>query len=813
MSSRVPNVQPKKLTPFLGSGELIDRSHLLQLLTAHKGRKCSVIQAPMGSGKTVLLSQFYKEQTTTRPTAWLSLDKDDVEPARFFLHLSQAIQKAIPEFNRQVIYQTDHAAPSQSRILTRLFMDGLNSLSVAPIVIIDNLHFLQNSPWRDTLVQLIEESQHCYWLLADRNQNTLNTGSWKNNPAYFFIDQNQLYFNEQELRDFLQRTNTDSDIEPFCNLIQRYTQGWPAGIKLGQLYLNNVGSTFTIDNNVNGMQLFREIANKVIDSLPEETQYFLVNTCFLDHFNLDLCSSVICRSNCESILSELEDTAFFIEKASNEDLCYQYHPYIRKLLQERFQTQNSDFNNRLISKASLWLTENNYRELACKTAEQHSVNSYFTEYLRQCFVHWLRQGQVKSIFNWFHEHQDSQLLDVEEIKISWCWALTLSGDINAAEQALQQHFPTEITEGSALVANTQVLLATIRLFKNEISNETKALLNELYKQAYVSNEIRASINNVFAQHYTNIGDFVLAQEYAEKAYRISEQQDNVFTLAITVYIKVRLLYLNNDIHQALAECEHHLTSNQFQSQPVVQSLLGSLKVYLHYISDNPPHTQHLSYQLLSHCEPGLSIDLQYYLYTPILRTQIREGNLQAAVEMLEFLEATARSSGSHLYIAEVLYEKIRFAIITDNQSKLEELQVEFNILDYANQYLTDKSQPWATRERYIKSAIILLISKKQYDQASKLAFELLSLNVEQGYPISHLPISALHAWLNFCQGQRNMAFTRVNAILDQAEPSGLLLGLFDDIPNVAEMLNQAIAENQILNPTHLEKLLQVGFGE
>src|SRR5687767_6364287 len=54
------------------------------------GRKLTLISAPAGFGKTTLVSEWVA--SCGRPTAWLSLDEDDSDPARFLTYLITALQ-------------------------------------------------------------------------------------------------------------------------------------------------------------------------------------------------------------------------------------------------------------------------------------------------------------------------------------------------------------------------------------------------------------------------------------------------------------------------------------------------------------------------------------------------------------------------------------------------------------------------------------------------------------------------------------------------------------------------------------------------
>src|SRR6478672_598292 len=76
---------------------LVTRSVLHDRLTAGAGKRLTVVVGSAGSGKSVLLSNW----VATRPpgvTSWLSCDKADVDPVRFWSGFIEAARAMAPEF-------------------------------------------------------------------------------------------------------------------------------------------------------------------------------------------------------------------------------------------------------------------------------------------------------------------------------------------------------------------------------------------------------------------------------------------------------------------------------------------------------------------------------------------------------------------------------------------------------------------------------------------------------------------------------------------------------------------------------------------
>src|SRR5687768_8853048 len=85
-----------KLRPPPVRAGLIPRSRLDALLeSGAQGRLC-LIDAPAGSGKTTLLAQWCLADQPSRRVAWVSLDRDDDDPVRFWTYVIEAFRTVQP---------------------------------------------------------------------------------------------------------------------------------------------------------------------------------------------------------------------------------------------------------------------------------------------------------------------------------------------------------------------------------------------------------------------------------------------------------------------------------------------------------------------------------------------------------------------------------------------------------------------------------------------------------------------------------------------------------------------------------------------
>src|SRR6266571_2355009 len=89
-----PDIVPStKLVPPRSARATLRREPLLaRLRQAVEVRPLTLVSAPAGFGKTTLLAEL-KRDPGALPMAWLSIDEDDQDPARFMRAVVAALQR------------------------------------------------------------------------------------------------------------------------------------------------------------------------------------------------------------------------------------------------------------------------------------------------------------------------------------------------------------------------------------------------------------------------------------------------------------------------------------------------------------------------------------------------------------------------------------------------------------------------------------------------------------------------------------------------------------------------------------------------
>ena len=104
-------VATKLHIPTLRVG-MVPRDRLVAQLLAGAERRLTLVCAPAGWGKTVLLAQWHASAEERRPFAWVQLDPNDDDPVRLWRHVIGALRTVEPDIGDQALGALPVAGPA-----------------------------------------------------------------------------------------------------------------------------------------------------------------------------------------------------------------------------------------------------------------------------------------------------------------------------------------------------------------------------------------------------------------------------------------------------------------------------------------------------------------------------------------------------------------------------------------------------------------------------------------------------------------------------------------------------------------------------
>jgi len=397
-------IQTKLFKPGLVA-DLVQRPHLVNRLNAGLRRKITLVSAPAGFGKSTLVLSWLA--TCERPSVWISLDENDNDLFLFLNYLIAAIRSRYPQScqETQELIKGDRL-PDPRSIATFLVNDIVHNAE-SFIIAMDDYHLIQDEEIHQFMTSLIKnQPEQLHLVITSRADPTLPIPWLRASHQLTEIRSTDLRFSKQEAELFFQSV-VDISIDPtVAGGIYQNAEGWIVGLRLAALSMQSGSDPVELLNSFRGGTsdfVTDYLVSEVLDHQPEEIRKFLLHTCILDRFNLNLCEAIysgfnretgkptvsdIVDSSVSALLSEIKRKNLFLISIDYEQNWYRYHNLFRKMLESQLLNYfSSEQVGWLNYQASLWFREHGYLgeairyaiqandvDMAVNIVEEHSRN-------------------------------------------------------------------------------------------------------------------------------------------------------------------------------------------------------------------------------------------------------------------------------------------------------------------------------------------------------------------------------------------------------------------------------------------------------
>src|SRR5829696_6465479 len=212
------------------------RPRLLQQLAEGTARGLVLACAPAGFGKTALLGDWAR--CSQRAVAWLSLDPDDNDPARFWRHVLAALEGVRPGVAEQLAPLLGPPAPPSFEGLVTALINELAAVTDEMVLVLDDYHLVDAEPVHGSLAFLVEHRPPGLRLvLAGRTDPPLPLARLRVRGQLAELRTAELRFTPEEAAAVLREVvGPDLPEEAVAALAAR-TEGWAAGLQLAALSL------------------------------------------------------------------------------------------------------------------------------------------------------------------------------------------------------------------------------------------------------------------------------------------------------------------------------------------------------------------------------------------------------------------------------------------------------------------------------------------------------------------------------------------------------------------------------------------------
>ncbi len=348
-----PKLVPHRLPP--GS---ISRPQLLRLLEAGQDRRLTLVSAPAGFGKTTVLTEWVGTAASTGTRfAWVSLDANDAEPARFWTHVIAALARAEPRVGRRSLGALRAHPESMTTSVLPVLFEELDADAGHTVLILDDYHRAENPTVNAQLEEYLRyRPARVQLVVATRSDPALGVARLRASGELVELRAESLRFGATELSAFFSAVGVTGLSEEDERRLEEQTGGWPAPLRLAALLMPEHDRAAFIDSFTGGTrQVVDYLTRDVLDLMPERTRDFLLRVSILRRMSGALCDAVLGTSGSGDLLAELERANLFVS-ADAEGRWYQQHQLFAGALRLELARTRPEQVPILHSRASDWFT-------------------------------------------------------------------------------------------------------------------------------------------------------------------------------------------------------------------------------------------------------------------------------------------------------------------------------------------------------------------------------------------------------------------------------------------------------------------------
>jgi LuxR family maltose regulon positive regulatory protein len=295
--------------------------------------RVTVVSAPPGSGKTLLLRSWTAELGLADRAAWVAAQDQERDPQRFWVGVADALRGTAAG---SALVRPLTASPDLDgwAVVEQLLAD-LGALADRVWLVIDDVHELASTEALRQLELLVMRAPpELRLVLVSRQDVRLGLHRLRLEGELTEIRAGDLRFTMAEARALFEAAGVSLADEAVASLHER-TEGWAAGLRLAALSLSGHPDPERFAAEFCGSE--RTVAEyllaEVLERQSEEVRRLLLRTSVLERLNGPLADLLTGDSGGERMLQELEQANAFVVSLDVSRSWFRYHQMFAELLQ------------------------------------------------------------------------------------------------------------------------------------------------------------------------------------------------------------------------------------------------------------------------------------------------------------------------------------------------------------------------------------------------------------------------------------------------------------------------------------------------
>jgi LuxR family transcriptional regulator, maltose regulon positive regulatory protein len=292
----------------------------------------TVVSAPAGSGKTVLLRSWLGQEELDGRAAWVPAGRGERDPQRFWVSVADALRQT--SAGAALVRGVTGAPDLDGWALVERLLADLAPVTGPLWLVIDDIHELGPDARRQLELLVMRGPPQLRFVLAARHDVRLGLHRLRLEGELAEIRADDLTFTLAEAGQLLAAAGVELP-DPVLAALHARTEGWAAGLRLAALALAGHPDPARFAAEFSGTE--RTVADyllaEVLDRQSEQVRRLLLRTSVLERVNGELARLLTGDEGAERALQDLEQAGSFVVSLDAARSWFRYHQMFAALLQ------------------------------------------------------------------------------------------------------------------------------------------------------------------------------------------------------------------------------------------------------------------------------------------------------------------------------------------------------------------------------------------------------------------------------------------------------------------------------------------------
>jgi ATP/maltotriose-dependent transcriptional regulator MalT len=580
-----------------------------------------VVAAPAGYGKSTLMARWHAGLFERGVAcAWLSLDEDDNDAARFLRHLIAALQMANARIGKDVAEDLIADFASDSKSVLEAIAGDLAQVERRIVLFLDDLQLVEGPEIRGILDWLINYApRNLQYVIGTRRDPGLRLSGLRVRCQLLDLGAEQLQFDAAEAAQFY-RNRLGRDLPaPDLQTLLTKTEGWPAALELAALVLAGSSEPNAFIRHFAGtdISVVDYLCDMVLSQMDERTRDIVLRISMFDRVCAPLAQAVTAANDAEQALLGLRTRNLFLIPLDRSWEWVRFHHLVGEFFRETYHRTAPEQARQCLLRGARWLHANGHIEEAVnymiRAQEWEQATHWVADSVEELVF---RRGYHQTILRWMNTLPEAYVDRYPVIRTQYAFALSFypryqeyEAQIYRLQQLLQNleaqahHDPRTIDELRCAVEMQLAMSAGLR-DEGKRGGELSAAWLTRWPEASLRR--KGVMGNVLSFGHKTRGRIDEGLQVIAETRLWLEQSEGYYALSWTAYLEAVLHLKRGNYFESRLACTRglELVERRLHGHPGQTSLLQTLLAGIAYEFDETE-------QALAHLELASSSASEY----------------------------------------------------------------------------------------------------------------------------------------------------------------------------------------------------------